>query len=140
MITGLEHSHALDEVLYRLADRGLPRTLRSSVSCRGSYARVATRAVVGMIMAMALFHDFGMSGSATPPTRGEIIDEMTQLVMHGALHRPAQSASPTGQCGDVVSPRIERSPPEGAPSAVGRARSGERGTRSCLARYATFPS
>jgi AcrR family transcriptional regulator len=89
IITGLEHSHALDDVLDRLADRASAH-LAELGQGQGSYARVATRAVVGMIMAMALFHDFGLSGSATAPTRDMIIDEMTKLVMHGALHRPAQ--------------------------------------------------
>jgi AcrR family transcriptional regulator len=93
MITGLEHSRALDDVLDRLAERASAH-LTELGKGQGSHARVATRAVVGMIMAMALFHDFGLTGSAAAPTRNEIIDEMTQLVMHGALHRPAQQAKP----------------------------------------------
>jgi AcrR family transcriptional regulator len=91
IITGLEHSRALDEVLDRLADR-TAQHLTLLGKGPGSHARVGTRAVVGMILAMALFHDFGLSRGSRPPTRHEVIEEMTQLVLHGGLNRSAEPA------------------------------------------------
>jgi AcrR family transcriptional regulator len=93
IITGLEHSCALDDVLDRLADRASAH-LAGLGQAAGSHARVGTRAVVGMIMAMALSHDLGLSSSSSVPTRAEVIEEMTQLVLHGALHRPPQPSVP----------------------------------------------
>lgn len=98
IITALEHSRALDDVLDRLADRAAEHLAQLGMEA-GSRTRVGTRAVVGMIMAMALFHDFGLSSGLRPSKRGEVVDEMTQLVLHGALHRavavaPARAARP----------------------------------------------
>lgn len=58
----------------------------------GPNTRIATRAVVGMIMVMALFHDFGNPTAGRRPTRDEVIDEMTQIVLHGGLNRPQPRA------------------------------------------------
>lgn len=82
MVKGLEHTGALDEVLDRLADRTAERLTQLG---RPSDTRIVTRAVVGMITAMALFRDFGLTGEGS--SREAIIDEMTQLILHGGLHR-----------------------------------------------------
>jgi AcrR family transcriptional regulator len=85
LIMGLEHSQALDQALDRLADRAAQHLGR--LGHTGPNARVGTRAVVGMIVAMALFRDFGRASGSRRPSRDAVIDEMTELVLHGSLHR-----------------------------------------------------
>jgi AcrR family transcriptional regulator len=85
LVTGLEHTPALLDALDRTAD-ATGEHLGRLGKAAGSNTRVGTRAVVGMILAMALFHDFG-SPTGKQPTRDEVIDEMTQIVLHGGLHR-----------------------------------------------------
>jgi AcrR family transcriptional regulator len=90
LVAGLEHSKELDEVMDRLADLAggqLGRLGRSE----HSNPRVGTRAVIGMILSMALFDDLGVGSQAS---KDEVIDEMTQIVLHGALHRPGPPPRP----------------------------------------------
>jgi AcrR family transcriptional regulator len=84
--TGLEHTPALLDALDRTAD-ATGEHLGRLGKAAGSNTRIGTRAVVGMILAMALFHDFGNTGTGHAATREEVIDEMTQIVLHGGLHR-----------------------------------------------------
>jgi hypothetical protein len=61
--TGLEHTPALLNALDRTAD-ATGEHLGRLGKAAGSNTRIGTRAVVGMILAMALFHDFGNPGAA----------------------------------------------------------------------------
>jgi AcrR family transcriptional regulator len=90
LVAGLKHAKDLDDVMDRLADLAggqLGRLGRSE----HSNPRVGTRAVIGMILSMALFDDLGIGSKAS---KDEVIDEMTQIVLHGALHRPGPARRP----------------------------------------------
>jgi AcrR family transcriptional regulator len=104
IITGLEHSRALDEALDRLADRAAQHLGR--LGRTGANARIGTRAVVAMIVGMALFDDFGSSSGSKRLSRDDVIDEMTELVLHGALHRGASTV--TKQAGAVRRRQLRR--------------------------------
>jgi AcrR family transcriptional regulator len=86
MLTGLEHTPALDQALDRLAERTTERVSQLG-KLPPAHTGVVTRAVVGMVVMMALMRDFGLASDTDSPAREEILDEMTQLVLHGALHR-----------------------------------------------------
>jgi AcrR family transcriptional regulator len=61
---------------------------------------VANRAVIGMVMSMALFDDWLLQGEGVRPSQREIIEEMTELILHGldrAGRRP-ESASLDSVC------------------------------------------
>jgi AcrR family transcriptional regulator len=45
------------------------------------------RAIIGMVMSMALFEDWLLHGDGPRPSRDEIIDEMAELVLHGIDRR-----------------------------------------------------
>jgi hypothetical protein len=83
---GLEHTPVLLDALDRTAD-ATGEHLGPLGKAAGSNTRIGTRAVVGMILAMALLHDFGNPGAGQATTREEVVDEMTQIVLHGGLHR-----------------------------------------------------
>jgi AcrR family transcriptional regulator len=84
MMTGLGRAQALDEMIDRLAAQASEHSDRLGRSAPN--ARVGTRAVIGMIVAMALFNNLGR-GDGAAPTSDDVIDEMTQLVLHGSWHR-----------------------------------------------------
>jgi hypothetical protein len=88
MVTGLEHSEALEDVLDRLADRAGEHVGRLGHPANAN-PRVGTRAVIGMILSMGLFDDLVGGAGSIHPTSDEVINEMTQLVLHGTLHRLA---------------------------------------------------
>jgi AcrR family transcriptional regulator len=88
MIRGLEHSRALDEALERLAADGGEHLARLGPSAPN--ARVWTRAVIGMVLSMGLFDDLRGGDRLGRPRSDEVIDEMTQLLLHGSLHRPGR--------------------------------------------------
>ncbi|MDT5303359.1 MAG: hypothetical protein QOG79_6604 [Mycobacterium sp.] len=46
---------------------------------------IANRAVIGMVMSMALFDDWLLQGKGERPSQAEIIDELTELILHGAV-------------------------------------------------------
>ncbi len=87
MMLGLEHTRALSEAIDRLAAR-TGQHLAQLGQAAHSNPSVGTRAVIGMIASMALFDDLAGGNGATRPTGDEVVDEMTQLVLHGSLHRP----------------------------------------------------
>jgi AcrR family transcriptional regulator len=93
IVTGLEHSRALDEVLDRMAEEVQVHFGR--LGGHPGNLPVGTRAVVAMILAMGLFHDLGASAPTREATRDDVIEEMTQLVLHGALHRKARPSAPS---------------------------------------------
>ena len=90
LVAGLEHSRELDEVMDRLADLAGGQLVRLGRSAH-SNPRVGTRAVIGMVLSMALFDDLGIGSQASDD---EVIDEMTQIILHGALHRPGPAPRP----------------------------------------------
>jgi AcrR family transcriptional regulator len=45
--------------------------------------RIANRAVVGMILSMALFDDWLAPADGEPPNRDDIVEEMTQILLYG---------------------------------------------------------
>ena len=90
LVAALEHSKDLDDVMDRLADLAGGQLGRLGRSAH-SNPRVGTRAVIGMILSMALFDDLGVGSQAS---KDDVIDEMTQIVLHGALHRPGPPARP----------------------------------------------
>jgi AcrR family transcriptional regulator len=93
LVTALEHSRALDEVLDRLAEEVQVHFGR--LGRHPGNPRVGTRAVVAMILAMGLFHDLGVSAPTRNATREDIIEEMTQIVLHGGLHREPRHSGPS---------------------------------------------
>jgi AcrR family transcriptional regulator len=104
LVAGLEHSKQLDDVLDRLAGMAGGQLTRLGRSAH-SNPRVGTRAVIGMVLSMALFEDLGIRAS-----RDEVIDEMTQLVLHGALHRPGparRSAAAPSKSGSSANGRAK---------------------------------
>jgi AcrR family transcriptional regulator len=48
--------------------------------------RIANRAIVGMILSMALFDEWLLNPAGETPSREEIIEEMTQIILHGVTH------------------------------------------------------
>jgi hypothetical protein len=48
---------------------------------------ISNRAVIGMIMSMALYEDWLLPSNGNRPTRQEIVDELADLVLHGAVRR-----------------------------------------------------
>jgi AcrR family transcriptional regulator len=95
LISGLEHTKALDEVMDRLAAKAGAQLVRLGAG-EHSNPRVGTRAVIGMILSMGLFDDLAIAGTAGHPSSDEVIDEMTQLVLHGSFHRPGPARRATG--------------------------------------------
>jgi AcrR family transcriptional regulator len=47
--------------------------------------RIANRAVIGMVMSMALYQDWLLSGSSEPPSRETIVNELADIVLYGIL-------------------------------------------------------
>jgi AcrR family transcriptional regulator len=121
LVTGLEHTPALLDALDRTAD-ATGEHLGRLGKAAGSNTRIGTRAVVGMILAMALFHDFG--SAATRPGRDEVIDEMTQIVLHGGLHRSQPRSVRAVRAGTKAAPAAprRRTSPAPAPPAPSRRR------------------
>jgi AcrR family transcriptional regulator len=85
LITSLQHARELGDALDRLADRAGQQLHR--LGYHGPNVRVGTRAVIAMIVGMALSDGFGATTSRATTTRDEVIDEMTQLIVHGSFHR-----------------------------------------------------
>jgi hypothetical protein len=54
---------------------------------------ITNRAVIGMIMSMALYEDWLVPRNGTRPTRDEIIGEMADLVLYGVA-RPRDGVTP----------------------------------------------
>lgn len=113
LVAELEHSKELDDVMDRLADLAGGQLGRLGRSAH-SNPRVGTRAVIGMVLSMALFDDLGIGSHAS---NDEVIDEMTQITLHGALHRPgpaprartkASSSASTGTARKGSPPRVKR--------------------------------
>jgi AcrR family transcriptional regulator len=86
MMTGLEHAAALDQAFDQLAERAAERVTQLG-KLPPVDTGVVTRAVVGMVVMMALMRDFGLDSDKDSTAREKIVDEMTQLVLHGVLHR-----------------------------------------------------
>lgn len=106
IVAGLEHSKDLDDVMNRLADLAggqLERLGRSAYS----NPRVGTRAVIGMVLAMAMFDDLGIGSRAS---KDEVIDEMTQMVLHGSLHRPGPAPRARKRSTESASRAASRKP------------------------------
>ena len=69
------------EVLGQMIDEGMRR-----LDLGGVNIPVSMRAVVGMVMAMAVLDDLLMPFPKRPK-REAVIDEITEMVLHGVLHR-----------------------------------------------------
>jgi AcrR family transcriptional regulator len=50
---------------------------------------IANRAIIGMVMSMALFDDWLLQGEGSRPSQDEIIEELVELILHG-ITRPDQ--------------------------------------------------
>ena len=87
IVAGLEHSQDLNALIDQLADRAIQYQAVAGIEAQGN-SRIASRAVIGLILAMALFGELGYGGRATSD---EIIDEMTHMILHGGLHRSQKS-------------------------------------------------
>jgi hypothetical protein len=48
---------------------------------------IANRAIIGMVMSMALFDDWLLQGEGTRPSQEAIIEELVELILHG-ITRP----------------------------------------------------
>jgi hypothetical protein len=88
VITGLQHAGELGDALDRLAERAGEQLHRLGYD--GPNVRVGTRAVIAMIVGMALSDSFGATSPRDTTTRDEVIDEMTQLIVHGSFHRQSR--------------------------------------------------
>jgi len=86
MLASLEHTPLLGQALDQLAERAAERVMQLG-RVPPVDTRVVTRAVIGMVAMMALMRDFGLTSDKDSTSRDNILDEMTQLVLHGALHR-----------------------------------------------------
>jgi AcrR family transcriptional regulator len=86
IVTGLEHTPALDQAFDQLAERSAERVTQLG-RLPPADTRVVTRAVVGMVTMMALMRDFGLARDKDSTAREKVLDEMTTLVLHGVLHR-----------------------------------------------------
>lgn len=53
---------------------------------------ITNRAVIGMVMSMALYEDWLLPGDGIRPTRDEIVEEMANLVLYGVA-RPRDGAT-----------------------------------------------
>lgn len=97
-----EIQQAIDE----LADAATGRLRRLGVDVSGMNVALGARAVIGMILAMALFQDWLLPRGSRRPSRDDIVDELTRLVLYGSFNlrpqwpavpapvRPARRASP----------------------------------------------
>jgi len=91
MVAALVHTPALGQALDQLAERAAERVTQLG-RVPPADTGVVTRAVIGMVAMMALMRDFGLASDKGSASRENILDEMTQLVLHGALHRAPGSA------------------------------------------------
>jgi AcrR family transcriptional regulator len=86
IVVALEHTTSLDQAFDQLAERAAERVTQLG-KLPPVDTGVVTRAVVAMVAMMALLRDFGLASERGSPAREKIIDEMTELVLHGVLHR-----------------------------------------------------
>ncbi len=91
LIRGLEHTSLLRQTIDRLADRCSEQLSRMGTS--GVNVPIGTRAGLAMVLAMALLHDLNDPLKDPVFKREDVIEEMTQLILHGSLHRPGSSPS-----------------------------------------------
>jgi AcrR family transcriptional regulator len=56
---------------------------------------IVNRAIIGMVMSMALFEDWLLGGEHTNPTRDQIIRELTELALHGIDRRDRRRTAPS---------------------------------------------
>jgi AcrR family transcriptional regulator len=54
---------------------------------------LASRSVIGMVLAMALFGDWLLPSGRKRPTRGELIHELTRQVLYGGFNQRPRSAA-----------------------------------------------
>jgi AcrR family transcriptional regulator len=98
-LSGLEHSRELETLIDQLAEKSGQHQMLLGLPPRQN-VRIGTRASIGMVLSMALFNDLG---SGVPSE--DVIEEMVQLILHGALHRP-----PATDKGRASRPRPGTSP------------------------------
>lgn len=79
--TGLKEIGRALGILGRLGAEGIDR-----LGLHSHHPDLAARSSVAMVMGMAAFRNtlFG----SRPPSRNAIVDELTQMTLHGFLHRP----------------------------------------------------
>jgi len=112
MVSGLEHSKELERLIDQLAEKSAEHQMLLGVPPQEN-VRIGTRAAIGMVLSMAIFNNLGSNASSE-----DVIEEMVQLILHGALHRPptaragrATKAKPAKSARKSATGPITKSPP-----------------------------
>ena len=80
---GISIQDTLDE-LARFTERQL---VHFGVDLDGFNVPIASRSVIGMVLAMALFGDWLLPGGRQRPSRAALLDELTRQTLYGGLNQ-----------------------------------------------------
>jgi hypothetical protein len=92
-VTRLESSPIFIEAIDTLA-RWAQTEFLEARNLRPVHVLITNRAVIGMVMSMALYEGWLVPNDGTRPTRDEIIGEMADLVLYG-ITQPGDRATPS---------------------------------------------
>jgi len=81
VVTSIQY--ALDD-LVEFTEKQL---IRFGIDLDGMNVPIASRSVIGMVLAMALFGDWLLPAGRRKPTRGALLDEFTRQVLYGGFNQ-----------------------------------------------------
>ena len=78
---------SIQDALDDLVEFTEKQLIRFGIDLDGMNVPIASRSVIGMVLAMALFGDWLLPAGRRKPTRGALLDELTRQVLYGGFNQ-----------------------------------------------------